>query len=402
LVVVYCIGVWIFFAVGKGEAKGSSGSVVEGNTGFAFDLYARLSSQPGNLFFSPYSISTCLGMAYAGARGDTESQMAGVLHFKKGDAQIHSSFGQLQRDLHGAERAGIELKIANGLWAQKGELFLPAFFTIVEDDYQARVGQADFASRPDLVAGEVNRWVAQQTEGKIQQILPPDSVDSKTRLILADAIYFKGMWAKEFPESDTSTQWFYVSGYQRVDALLMRLEAEVAYAEDDDMAAVELPYTGRQLSMVILLPRPRNGLDGVAVVERKLTPSFLDHFLGQSKKEEVEIFLPKFTLESDRSIKDTLVKIGMVDAFSGAADFSGINGKRDLYISQVLHKARIEVSEKGTEATASTTVEMGAYGARKASPPPLVFRADHPFIFLIRDTRSKSVLFMGRVVDPTD
>jgi serpin B len=188
-------------------------------------------------------------------------------------------------------------------------------------------------------------WV--QTEGKIQQILQPDSVDSQTRLILADAIYFKGTWAKQFPESDTSTQWFYVSGDHSVYVLLMQLEAEVAYAADDDMAAVELPYAGSQLSMVILLPRPRNGLDGVAVVERKLTPSFLDRFLAQSKKETVDIFLPKFTLESDRSLKDILVKMGMIDAFSQSADFSGINGKRDLYISQVLHKASHRGIRKG-------------------------------------------------------
>jgi serine protease inhibitor len=375
-------------------------SLAEGNTAFALDLYARLSGAPGNLFFSPYSISTCLAMTYAGARGETEIQMGRVLRFSQGGARVHSAFSELQQQLSDAEKPnGIQLEIANALWTQKGEPFLPAFLTIAKDDYQADIKQADFTTDADAVRREINGWVAQKTKEKIQDILPPDSVDAFTRLVVANAIYLKGAWATSFEKAATSTQPFHLSTNTQANAFLMRQVDNVSYISNDDFQAVELPYIGDDLSMMILLPRQ---IDALGQLEKQLSPAFLDRLLTQMIKQPVRIELPRFKLEARVKLNETLVKMGMPDAFiPGKADFSGINGmRRDLYISDVFHKAWVEVTEEGTEAAAATVVAMEK-GARIANPlPPPVFRADHPFIFLIRDRVSGILLFVGRVADP--
>ncbi len=374
-------------------------SLVEGNTAFALDLYARLSGAPGNLFFSPYSISTCLAMTYAGARGDTETQMGRVLHFSKGDARLHSSFGELQQQLNDAEKQnGIQLDIANALWAQKGEPFLPAFLKIAQDDYQASVNQADFKTSADAVTREINRWVAQKTKDKIQDILSPGSLDDLTRLVLANAIYFKGTWASPFEKAATSTSPFHISTSSQVDTLLMVHFDDVKYTGNNDFQAVELPYSGNELSMVILLPRQ---IDALGQLERQLTPAFLARLLAQMQKQNVKIFLPRFKLESGFKLNDTLAKMGMPDAFIWQkANFFGLNGTNSLYISGVFHKAWSEVTEEGTEAAAATVPVAATMGIEEPASPPPVFRADHPFIFLIRGTRSGSLLFVGRLTDP--
>jgi serpin B len=392
-------GIGLAASVQASETK----SLVEGNTAFALDLYARLSGAPGNLFFSPYSISTCLAMTYAGARGDTETQMARVLHFSKGEPGLHSSFGKLQQQLdEAAKQKGIQLDIANALWTQKGEPFLPAFLEIARNDYQANLNQADFMSSDasaDAVRREINRWVAQKTRDKIQDILSPGDVNRDVKLVLANAIYFKGMWASPFEKAATFTQPFHLSTNSQADVLLMHHFDDVQYTGNGDFQAVELPYSGDELSMVILLPRK---IDALGQLERQLSPAFLAHLLAQMNHQKIEIFLPKFKLESNFKLNDTLAEMGMPDAFNPLnADFSGINGiRQDLYIFGVYHKAWAEVTEEGTEAAAATAVVLGDEAVAKPPPPPPVFRADHPFIFLIRDTRSGSLLFAGRLADP--
>lgn len=395
-------GLLVLFALGLvASVLGTrAASLVEGNSAFALDLYAQLSSAPGNVFFSPYSISTCLAMTYAGARGNTAAEMARVLHFDAGDARLYGSFGKLQRQVSEAEKQpGIELEIANALWAQKDEPLLPAFLKVANDDYQASVEQADFKTSADVVARKINQWVAQKTKDRIQEILSPGSLDRDTRLVLANAIYFKGRWANPFWKAGTSSQPFHLSRGDEIMAPLMHTSDDVKYFEDGGLQALELPYNGGELSMVILLPRKINALPRM---ERKLKPKELDFILAKMKKQTVEIFLPKFKEESDFVLNDTLAKMGMPDAFNGAtADFSGLNGKRDLYISHVLHKAWVEVTEEGTEAAVATIV-LAEHEISERPPPPPIFRADHPFIFLIRDIRSGSLLFIGRLADPRD
>jgi serine protease inhibitor len=387
------------FGSARGVKSAGNLSLVEGNTAFALDLYGHLKNGPGNLFFSPYSISTALAMTYAGARGDTEKQMSRVLHFDSTQGRVHSSFGELQRQLKEAEKQqGIQLNIANALWAQKGHPFLPAFLNIARGEYQANVNQADFVTGAETARGEINQWVAQQTKDKIQDILPTGSVTEATRLVLANAIYFKGVWAKQFNKDETTSQPFHLTTSRQADVPLMHHLDEVRYMENSDFQAVELPYKTGQLSMVILLPRR---LDGCGDLENQLSPTLLSSSLGQMKKQKVEIFLPRFQLESRFKLNDALAVMGMPDAFGATADFSGMDAARDLYISGVFHKAWGEVNEEGTEAAAATAVTIDKLAAMQPVRPPPIFRADHPFIFFIRDTRSGSLLFVGRLADPS-
>jgi len=223
-------------------------SLVEGNTAFALWLYGQLKTNPGNLFFSPYSISTALAMTYAGAHGDTEKQMGRVLHFDQAQRQIHSSFNELQGQLNAAgKQQGIELSVANALWTQNGHPFLPAFLEIAKGDYQANVNQADFKTGAEMARSEINRWVGQKTRDKIKDILPPGSLTDLTRLVLANAIYFKGVWAKPYDKAQTSTQPFHRSTTSQVDVPLMHHFDNVRYVENSDFQAVELPYRGDEL-----------------------------------------------------------------------------------------------------------------------------------------------------------
>lgn len=376
-------------------------SLVEGNTTFALALYNQLKTTPGNLFFSPYSISTCLGMTYAGARGQTEQQMRQALHFPADQQQVHSGFGELQRQLGEAAKQGIELNVANALWSEKDSQeppLLPEFLQIARGKYQANVNQADFRTAAESVRSEINQWVAQQTKDKIKDLLPGGSIDNMTRMVLANAIYFKGTWLKQFEKAQTTTQPFHLSSATQVQASLMHHTDEVRYMEQDNFQAVELPYRGGQLSMVVLLPRQ---VDGVAGLEAQLSPALLTNSISQMRQRKVEIFLPRFKLESKYELNDALKKLGMADAFGPRADFSGIDGTKNLFISAVFHKAWGEVNEEGTEAAAATAVTIKRSAIIREPAPPPVFRADHPFIFLIRDTRSGSILFLGRLTSPS-
>jgi serpin B len=380
-------------------SNASPGSAIaEGGTAFAFDLYGQLKSTPGNLFLSPYSISTALAMTYAGARGNTEKQMAHVLHFPGDQNRVHSGLAEVQRQL-GEAGKDIELNRANALWAQKGHPFLPAFLGIATGSYKASVKQVDFRSEAEVARKEVNGWVAHQTKDRIQNILPEHSLDDLSRLVLVNAIYFKGAWSVPFDKGATSTQPFALATGTRVKVPLMHQMDQVKYMEDDDLQAVELPYGKGELSMVILLPRDA---DGCTHLESKLSPASLSRALGKMSKQKVEIFLPRFKLESEFDLGKNLQNMGMKDAFDDKADFSGIDGTKMLYISHVFHKAWGEVNEEGTEAAAATAVTMQLKGiVKNPPPPPPVFRADHPFIFFIRDTRSGLLLFMGRLSQPS-
>ncbi len=373
-------------------------SLVDSNTAFGLNLYGQLAPTPGNLFFSPYSISTCLAMTYEGARGDTQTQMAQVLGFGTNDQQLGALFGALQSNLEtNQETNAIELNIANALWTQEGYPFVPAFLQTATTEYQASVNQANFITGAAEATKTINSWVAQKTQDKIQDILPAGALNADTRLVLANAIYFKGMWATTFEITNTSTQSFYLSATSQVDVPLMHQSAEpVGYMATAQFQAVELPYASNQLSMVILLP---SQVDGCAQLERQLSPAFLSGVLAQMLWTKADIFLPRFTLESSFDLDSPLSEMGMPDAFTmDVADFSGIDGMRDLLIGHVFHKAWGEVNEEGTEAAAATVVGVTSFVGAPTTPP--IFRADHPFIFFIRDTQSGSLLFLGRLADP--
>ena len=372
-------------------------SFAGGNTVFALDLYARLKTADGNLFFSPYSISTCLAMTYAGARGETAAQMAKTLHLDTNQNQLAASFGQLQKQLNNEQdKTGIELNIANGLWGQKDHLFLPAFLDIAKQSYEANLKQVDFRTHADTARTEINDWVDHKTKGKITDLIQPGVLGSATRLVLVNAIYFKGSWTRKFDKHATTKAPFSVTPTQKLPVPLMNLTADFKYAEVDGLQLLELPYVGDDLSMVVLLPRDVDGLKGV---EDLLNQQTLDRWLALAREQKVAVSLPKFKMSAQFSLAKPLAEMGMTDAFSPKADFSGMDSERDLFISAVVHKAFVDVNEEGTEAAAATAVVMRMNAVMMPRPTP-IFRADHPFIFLIRDNHSGSVLFLGRLVNP--
>jgi serpin B len=372
--------------------------LVSSNTAFALGLYGQLGTvNAGNLFFSPYNISTCLGMTYAGARGDTETQMAQALHFSTNQAEVGPAFGVLQAQIEDLQKqTGIELTIANGLWAQKDFPFLADFLANATNNYQAILNQADFVTQFESVRGTINQWVADQTQGQIVNLLAPGTVRNSTRLVLVNAIYFKSAWASNFDTNATIVQPFHASSSQTVNASLMHQTEFVGYYENASFQAVELPYAGTNVAMVVLLPKDPTGL---SQLEASLTPQELAQVSGNLVDKLVDVFLPRFKFEMTVDLIPELKNMGMTNAFiPGSADFSGMDGTTDLSINTVVHKALVDVNENGTVAAAATGVGVISTGI----PIVPVFRADHPFIFMIRDTRSGSILFLGRVVDPTD
>ena len=377
------------------QQKGDSSveTVVQGNTGFALALYHKLRAAEGNLFFSPYSISTALAMTYAGARGNTETQMAQALHFLLEQEQLHPAFALLEARLGDVERKGhVQFAVANALWPQEGYALLEEFLALTEQHYGVRITAVDYGDA-EAARGTINAWVEEKTEGKIQEVIPRGLLDAATLLVLVNAIYFKGNWASQFDHSLTGDAPFWVAPRQQIRVPMMSKVDEYSYGEVDGLQVLELPYAGYDLSMIVLLPLKTHGL---ADLEDRLTAENLGSWTEHLWHREVRVSLPRFEIIRSIRLSDALMSMGMVDAF-GDADFSGMDGSKTLYISAVLHKAFLSVNEEGTEAAAATAALMRTIGAISS---PSVFRADHPFLFLIRENSTGSILFLGRVMNP--
>jgi serpin B len=367
-------------------------SAVAGNTRFALDLYGRLRGEKGNLFLSPYSLSTALAMTYAGARTQTAEQMAKTLHFTLGQDKLHPAFAELAGRLKGGKQSTYRLSVANALWGQKGYPFLPDFLELNRNFYGAGLQEVDFIRGREEARQTINRWVGKQTEDKIKDLLQPGILTGDTRLVLTNAIYFNAAWEKPFDKKQTRAQPFAVTPDRKVNVPLMSQVGRFRHFADDRLQALELPYKGKELSMVLLLPRKVDGLPGL---EERLTPANLKSWLDGLRAQRVYVFVPRFECTSSFNLKEVLSALGMSLAFTpGLADLSGMNGKGRLFIRETVHKAFVKVDEVGTEATGATAVVVD----RESAPPS--FRADHPFLFLIRDNRSGSLLFLGRVVEP--
>jgi serpin B len=369
---------------------------------FAFDLYAQLAKQDGNLFFSPASIATALAMTSAGAAGQTEKEMGHVLHLDRNASkhppeQVHAAYGKLNTLLNsGGSRGGYILRMANRLWAQQSYAFQPAFLKITRDDYAAELAKLDF-HETEKARQQINQWVEQQTNKKIVNLIQPGVLQTDTRLVLTNAIYFLGGWQDEFAKELTKEQPFFASPTQSIAVPLMTQTHRLRYGEADDLQILELPYRGNEISMVVLLPKKN---DGLAAVERTLTAESVDRWLGSLGSRKVHVFLPKFKMTSEFSLKKTLSALGMPKAFSANADLSRMASGESLMISEVIHKAMVDVNEKGTEAAAATAIIVAPTSALPRVEEPVVFRADHPFAFLLRDNRSGAILFAGRVNNP--
>jgi len=375
-------------------------TVVDGNNEFAVDLYGKLRSQNGNLFFSPESVSTALAMTYAGARGDTAAEMAKTLHFTLPPDRLHPAMGALLAGLN-ATHDGYQLRLANALWAQQGYKFRDDFLQVTKSDYGAGLNQVDFSGATEAARLTINQWVEQKTEDKIKDLLKPGAVNPATRLVLTNAIYFKADWQTQFRKEATTVEDFHLAPAQTVKAPLMHRTGGYNYFSEGTFQILEIPYKSRDLSMIVFLP---NDVNGLLAFEQSLTASNMQKWLSQLKPvSRVILTLPKYKVTQQFELAGVLGAMGMPTAFKlGAADFSGMTGDRELFISAVIHKAFVDVDEAGTEAAAATAVVMVGSAMRAPDPtPPTEFRADHPFLFLIRDNRSGSILFMGRVADPT-
>jgi serpin B len=381
------------------DGRANRATVVKGNNQFALDLYRQLHSEKGNLFFSPYSISTALAMTYAGARNQTAEQMAKTLHFTLDNADLHPAFGLLIHEINGkkadSRKRGYQLSTANALWVQKGYPFLPAFLKLTRDNYGAGEKTVDFAGAIEQARKTINAWVDKETQHKIKELLPEGTPTTGTRLVLTNAIYFKAEWESQFKKNDTAEDVFHVTPRMKVKAPLMHQIGKFGYFKDGTVQGLEMPYVGNDLSMVVLLPTK---VDGLPDLEKRLTASQLAAWLGKLRKKEVAVTLPTFKTTKAFQLKKALSGLGMSVAFSDEADFSGINEGKRVSISEVIHEAFVNVTEKGTEAAAATAAVAEDSLADPTSPP--AFRADHPFVFLIRHRHSDSILFLGRVVRP--
>jgi serpin B len=377
---------------------GTVREIAAGNSRFALDLYARLRGRTGNLFFSPLSISTALAMTSAGARGETAEQMARTLHLSLGDADAHAAVGSLLRELceHG-DSAKLELRLANALWVGKGYRIVADFRRLLAEQYAAEAREVDFGV-PAEACRLINSWVETQTRDKIRNLLSPRSISELTRLILTNAIYFKAEWEKKFERRNTKDADFHVGPGLSERVAMMFQEDHFAYYDWRSFQLLALPYLGGRLAMLVLLPRQR---DGLAALESELTPANLAKWPLYLRSTLARVHFPRFRIDSGCSLGSLLPPMGMPVAFDpGHADFSGITGGKDLSVSEVIHQAYVDVSEEGTEAAAATAVVMDVLGMSEEPEEPVVFRADRPFLFLIRDNLSGSVLFLGRVADP--
>ena len=387
-------------AAGGGDtvAREKAKLVVKGNNAFAFDLYGRLREKEGNLFLSPYSFSTALGMTYAGARGNTKTEMAKVLRFGMLDEQLHGSFGSLISDLNDRQKSkAYQLTVANALWLQKGYPFHDAFLALTKDHYEAGLENVDYSRATEAARQTINQWVERKTNDKIKDLIKPGMLNRLTRLVLTNAIYFKGSWAEEFDKKRTRERPFTMLNGKKGQVSMMSRTDRFKYGKGDGFQILELPYKEEELSMVVFLP---DAVDGLAALEGKLNAENVEKWTKGMRKRRVYVGLPKFKMTVQFGLKDVLSSMGMIDAFLGnKADFSGMTNVERLFISAVIHKAYVDVNEEGTEAAAATAVVMEG----GAMPAPLpVFRADHPFFFMIRDNLTGSVLFMGRLTKPGD
>jgi serpin B len=383
-------------------AASDQAEAARGNNVFAIELYGQLRNRSGNLFFSPESISTALAMTYAGARADTAAEMAKTLHFTLPPGQLHSAMGALLRDRNAAHD-GYQLKEADALWVQTGYSLLPEFLKLSKDNYLAGLNQVDFKGATEASRQTINRWVEQRTENKIRELLQPRSLNTDTRLVLTNAIYFKGNWEEQFKKEDTKNEDFRLSATRAIKTALMHMTKGFNYFDGGSFQALEIPYKKKSLSMIVLLPQ---AMEGLSAFEQSLTPAKMQQLLAQLRPAQtVIVTIPKFKMEAQFRLRDTLTAMGMKEAFDmEKADFSGVASREtmqrdgNLYINAVIHKAYVDVNEEGTEAAAATAVTVTLSAVR---PTPPIFRADHPFMFVIRDNRSGSILFIGRVTNPS-
>jgi serpin B len=375
-------------------------ALVTDDTAFALSLYDAL--MPGeNFVFSPHSISTALAMLYPGTAGTTKSQMQTALHFTQPDAELEDAFNTLDQALasRGTNTTGssnpFRLKVANALWGQQGMSFLPSYLDVLAQSFGAGINTVDFAGDPERARDGINAEVADQTQQKISELLPADAIDERTRFVLTNAVYFDAQWATAFQPEATAAAAFSELDGSSVDVPFMHATLTTSYAEGDGWQAVLLPYEGKEISLLVILPAD----GGFADFSSGLDADGLASIEAQFELAEVELSLPRFEFKAGLSLNESLMALGMTDAFTPNADLSGVDGARDLFVGDVVHQAFIHVDEHGTEAAAATAV-TGRDTLGSPTYESRVFDASRPFLFAIRDDATHALLFWGQVTNP--
>lgn len=371
-------------------------NLVDSNNAFAWKLYSQFDEEDGNLIFSPYSISTAFAMVYAGSEGRTAQEIKKVFQFPSAQKQVAEVYNELQSHLSalGMANDNLQLMPANSLWMQTGFPIIPEFLKTITNQFKGALRRVDFVGQQEIARGEINRWVREKTQGKIVDILQPHTISSSTRLVLISALYLKGRWQTPFDSKLTRQAPFFPSQERSVTVPMMENTATYRYGRQKEFAIIELPYTsvkGMELSFFVLLPHAKNGLEDL---EKTWTPSQWKDWLLDMKMEQVKLTLPKFKITWETSLKDTLQQMGLRAPFSDEADFSRIVQGKALQIGQALHKAFIAVDESGTEAAAATSVSINLTSMQG---PPILFKADHPFLFIIAEQETGAILFIGRL-----
>ena len=373
-------------------------TTVQGNNQFALELYKKLTQgKNDNFFLSPYSVSSALAMTYAGARNTTATEMAQVLHFAPN--QVNQDYKMLADHFKNINRKGLELNIANALWGEKTQRFLPDYLALNQKYYQSKLENLDFRKQPERSRLIINKWVEGKTNKKIKNLIPKGLIETNTRLVLTNAIYFKGNWMHAFQKKQTRRMPF-IAGKKRFPGIqFMGMQRKFRYTENAQFQAIAIPYKDRKMSMVVLLPKDKNGL---AALEKQLDAKAYQQLIHQMYYTKVKLSLPRFKMTTSSKLKAPLYQLGMKQAFEDQADFTGMVKAPILQISEVVHKAFVEVNEKGTEAAAATAVIMKSKSASANHRPsiPKIFKADHPFLFIIKDNKTDSILFIGKLENP--
>ncbi len=374
-------------------------TLVSGNSAFLFRLYPLIQPKDKNFFFSPYSISEAMGMVYAGASGDTANQISDVMKFELPPEKLHPTFNAIDQELatHDKGEEGSHLVIANSLWAQKNRPFLQSYLDRLGEDYGAGIYLVDYINQTEEARNAINQWVNEKTEEKIPEIIAEGSSSRLTRMILVNAIYFKAAWETPFaPELSHRDYFFFLTGGQTMTDMMMQTD-KYAYIKTATYEAIELPYKGGGVSMLIIMPTTQE----FANVEKGLNYEFVNSVESALQPQNIALTMPRFKIESSFSLSEALIDMGILNAFAPiGANFSGIDGTRDLFLDKIAHKTFINVDENGTEAAAATAVTMKA--ASVESEQPLNVAIDHPFIFIIRSRQTNTILFVGRILNPAE
>lgn len=379
------------------ERSTSQPDVAAGGNDFALDLYHVLRKQnDGNIFFSPFSISTAFAMAYAGADGSTSDDIARVMHFGANTADFHSSYGDFLKHIEGSTGEGLQLRVANRLWGDHAFIADPLYLAMTKKAYASPLEQVDFKKHPDPARITINKWVADRTEQRIKDLIPDGAITEETRMVLTNAIYFKGDWLHAFDTTSTRKRDFHAATGTQQHVPFMHRLANMPYHETRHAKMVRIPYKGEKHSMIVVLPHRKGELEEV---EASLDLAEFKR-LPRSHGPEVNLALPKFKMTLPLTLGKTLKGMGMLAPFDDRADFSRMSPKEGLKISEVIHKAFIEVDEQGTEAAAATAIVMMTTSSAMPQPREIkLFQADHPFLFFITDDTTGAILFMGRITE---